>query len=251
VTLNVAFWPVALVDGAVKAGTGKIPRPTRRKVTEPLSSKAESKKRTSAKLSAEQAQIPIVLVHGYFHNRSGLLYMERALRRHGFANVQTFSYNPLRKSIPDMAAKLQLKIDAIKKTTGAPKVYLVGHSLGGLICRYYTEQLGGHRMVDTLVTVGTPHHGTVIAYAGRSASARQMRPNSDFMQAMQRVRKPRSVRYISYYSNLDAIVVPAHSAILENGNGSSVKNILVHDQGHLSLLVSPELIASIASNLTG
>ena len=177
--------------------------------------------------------------------------MERALRKYGFSDVKTFSYSPLRKSIPDLAAKLELEVEAIKKRTGAKKVQLVGHSLGGLICRYYTEQLGGHRSVETLITVGTPHHGTVVAFAGRSPSAKQMRPNSDFMKAMQRVRKPRSVRYISYYSNLDVIVVPAHSAVLDNGNGSTVKNILVHDHGHLSLLISPELIASIASNLTG
>ena len=42
---------------------------------------------------------------------------------------------------------------------------MVGHSLGGLIARYYVTRLGGDERVHTLVTLGTPHSGTYSAYA--------------------------------------------------------------------------------------
>lgn len=239
IAFNIAIWPIGLVDEAVRGGARRLrfrkpkdlPKPRRRP-------------------TKDAAEVPIVLVHGYFHNRSGLMVMERALRRHGFRNVHTFSYNPLRKDIPAIAELLKQRVERITMKTGCSRVHLVGHSLGGLVCRYYVEKLSGCNRVHTVVTIGTPHKGTVVAYGGRSPAARQMRPDSDFIKQMVKCRKPRSVRYISYYTNLDAIIVPAHSAVMPNGNGSRVKNILVHDLGHLSLLISPELIASIAGNLS-
>ena len=42
---------------------------------------------------------------------------------------------------------------------------MIGHSLGGLIARYYVQRLGGDAFVNTLVTLGTPHQGTQLAHA--------------------------------------------------------------------------------------
>ncbi len=36
---------------------------------------------------------------------------------------------------------------------------LVGHSMGGLVCRYYIENLGEDGRVDKLITINTPHWG--------------------------------------------------------------------------------------------
>lgn len=233
--MNVAVWPLALVDEAVRGGARRV---RRRKSPVP----------SSAKPTTDAALVPIVLVHGYFHNSSGLLYMQRSLRRQGFKHVHVFSYNPLRKSISDMAECLADRVEHVRQSTGSRKIHLVGHSLGGLICRYYIEQMGGHRAVHTMVAVGTPHSGTYLAYAGRSQAARQMRPDSEFIGNMKTTARPKTVRYISYYSNLDAVVA-ADSAIL-NGRGPKARNILVHDRGHLSLLISPELISSVGEYLS-
>jgi pimeloyl-ACP methyl ester carboxylesterase len=239
---NVAIWPIGLVDGAVRAtsrglrlGPGRL-----------ISHQPASPKRRPA---SQAAETPIVLIHGYFHNSSGFMYMQRALHRRGFKNVSAFSYNPLRKTIPELAEKVARRVDRIVDETGAAKVHLVGHSLGGLLARYYVEQMGGAAKVRSVTTIGTPHHGTLSAYAGRSPVAKQMRPGSDLINLMIRTRKPRPVRYFSYYSNLDALVMPSRSAHLDNGRGN-VTNILVHDLGHLSLLLSSELVASIATNLS-
>lgn len=201
-------------------------------------------------LNPDAAEIPIVLIHGYFHNRSGLLLLRRALRRQGFENVHTFSYNPLRRSIPQISQSLKRKVEGIVDRCGIHRVHLIGHSLGGLLARYYTEHLGGHEVVHTLISLGTPHKGTMIAHMGRSPTARQMRPGSEFLELMESTPKPASVRYLSYYSNLDMLVVPPSSAVLDNGDGARVVNLLVHDLGHLSLLINPELIRSIAGNLS-
>ncbi len=41
------------------------------------------------------------------------------------------------------------------------QVILVGHSMGGLVARYYVEALGGWKHCRALVTIGSPHRGAV------------------------------------------------------------------------------------------
>lgn len=47
--------------------------------------------------------------------------------------------------------------------SGAPdaKVILIGHSLGGLVARYYVEVLRGWKHTLALITIGTPHRGSL------------------------------------------------------------------------------------------
>jgi pimeloyl-ACP methyl ester carboxylesterase len=52
-----------------------------------------------------------------------------------------------------------------KKASGNPnaKLWLVCHSMGGLVARYFCEQLDGARHTRAIVTIGTPHRGSVNA----------------------------------------------------------------------------------------
>lgn len=43
------------------------------------------------------------------------------------------------------------------------KLILIGHSMGGLVARYYTECLGGRDDTRMLITFGTPHRGSLNA----------------------------------------------------------------------------------------
>lgn len=43
------------------------------------------------------------------------------------------------------------------------RLILIGHSMGGLISRYFLEVLGGWEMTRTLITFGTPHRGSLNA----------------------------------------------------------------------------------------
>lgn len=44
-----------------------------------------------------------------------------------------------------------------------PKAWLVCHSMGGLVARYYCEELGGAAQTRAIITLGTPHRGSVAA----------------------------------------------------------------------------------------
>lgn len=70
-----------------------------------------------------------------------------------------------RKSVKD-AATMYLKpwIDRAKQRSGARKVVLVGHSMGGLVSRSYIQSRAYAGDVAELITLGTPHRGAAEAY---------------------------------------------------------------------------------------
>jgi uncharacterized repeat protein (TIGR03803 family) len=74
-------------------------------------------------------------------------------------------------SIYAKADELAHVIWTIKSITGAPRVIVISHSMGGLVSRAYVEELGVGTVPDsyfndisTLVTLDTPHGGSLFAY---------------------------------------------------------------------------------------
>ncbi|MCB1859179.1 MAG: alpha/beta fold hydrolase [Gammaproteobacteria bacterium] len=61
--------------------------------------------------------------------------------------------------IKSRAASLAIFLDRLQ----VPKIHLVGHSMGGLDSRYVAAMYDPGRRVRSVVTLGTPHHGTPVA----------------------------------------------------------------------------------------
>lgn len=74
-------------------------------------------------------------------------------------------YYDWRKDVRSQKDKLQNFINNL----GEEKVNLVGHSLGGLVGRAYLEQTGDLSKLDKLMTAGSPHRGSPIAYPAWAA----------------------------------------------------------------------------------
>lgn len=191
---------------------------------------------------------PVLLVHGFGHNRSAWMVLERHLRKAGFTSVHTFNYNPLVHDVPQIAARLAERVQLLKSVTGAERVHLVGHSLGGVVIRWFVQELGGADVVDTAVTVASPHQGTLAALSVAAApfgrTAKQLLPGSDVMHKLASSPLPAQVRWVAYYSNLDLLIQPGSSGKLDGA-----VNILVKDHGHLSILLSLKVARSIAEQL--
>ena len=107
----------------------------------------------------DAAETPILLVHGLIENHVIFTVMERALRRRGFQTLSRYDYGVLTHNIPRAAVRLGEAIQKLVAATGYECIHVIGHSLGGLIARYYVQRLGGDSHVHTLVTHGTPHQG--------------------------------------------------------------------------------------------
>jgi len=121
---------------------------------------------------------PVLLVHGYAHNESGWWVLDRRLRQAGFTSIHRLNYLPLGSGIPQLAERLAARVDEIRDLTGAERVHVIGHSMGGLLTRWYVQELGGDRRVDTVITLGSPHEGTLAAWLWPERTARDMRPGS-------------------------------------------------------------------------
>lgn len=71
------------------------------------------------------------------------------------ASVLLFPYD-FRQGMAHNADRLAFEID---RRAGERQVIVVGHSMGGLVARWWWAKLGGHAKCRCLITVGTPHRG--------------------------------------------------------------------------------------------
>lgn len=203
---------------------------------------------TSGNPRGDWHDTPVLLVHGFAHNRSGWYVLDKSLRRRGFTSVHTFNYNPWRHTVAELGRQLARRVDEIKALTGADKVDVIGHSLGGIVTRWYVQELGGDAHVRTAITVASPHEGTVVARLARGPVASQLLPGSPLLRRLAASARATDVRWIAYYSNLDLLVQPATSARLLVP-ALRAKNVLLKDHGHMSIMVSPQLAVSVADEL--
>jgi pimeloyl-ACP methyl ester carboxylesterase len=156
----------------------------------------------------EAAGTPIILVHGIVDNRSIFTVLRRALRRRGFGRVIALNYSPLTADLRHVSGRLASLVEALCEETGYERVHVVGHSMGGLAARYYVQRLGGDERVHTLVTLGTPHRGTLPAYAVPHPLVRQLRPHSDLVTELDEPAVGCRTRMVAVWSDLDPIVIP-------------------------------------------
>jgi len=110
--------------------------------------------------------LPVVLVHGLFgFDRIGVPGARFDYFRGIAKHLESLGCHahavrlPAAAAVPDRARELVAAIEALPHD----RIDLIAHSLGGLDARYALTHLGLARRVRSLVTVGTPHHGTPIA----------------------------------------------------------------------------------------
>ncbi|POX55501.1 lipase [Streptomyces sp. Ru71] len=195
------------------------------------------------------AHPPVVLLHGFIDNRSVFLLLRRNLAQHGRQRVESLNYSPLTCDIRIAAELLGRHIEEICERTGSERVDVVGHSLGGLIARYYVQRLAGDHRVRTLVTLGTPHSGTRVApLANAHPIVRQMRPGSPVLLELAQPAPGCRTRFVSFWSDLDHLMDPLESACIDHPD-LLAQNIRVTGIGHLALPVHPAVAAGIRQAL--
>ncbi len=199
----------------------------------------------SATQLPQEAKPPVVLLHGFIDNRSVFVLLRRSLAQHGRQQIESLNYSPLTCDIRTAAALLGRHIEEICERTGSRQVDVVGHSLGGLIARYYVQRLGGDLRVRTLVTLGTPHSGTRVApLANAHPIVRQMRPGSELIEELTLPAPGCRTHFVSFWSDLDHLMDPLETACVEHPD-LIAENVRVSGVGHLALPVHPAVAAGI------
>ena len=234
---HAATWPLGLVGGRGRRGTPAY----RVEHLPPV-------QRGLIVSDVEAAGTPILLVHGIVSNRSIFTLLRRGLTRRGFSNVFAMNYTTLSTDVRAAAASLAEEVERVVEETGFERIHVIGHSLGGLIGRYYVTRLGGDARVHTLVTLGTPHEGTWAAHALPTRLMRQMRPGSAVLRELARPVHGCRTRFIAYWSDSDEAILPQRAAALRHPD-LRASSIRLHGAGHLTLPMMREVVHGISTAL--
>lgn len=197
---------------------------------------------------------PVLLVHGIVDNRSIFVHLARVLRRRGHGTVQAVNYSPMTALTGDIRAAardLGEHVERLCAVAGVDRVHVIGHSLGGLIARYYVQRLGGDARVDTLVTLGTPHRGSQIAHLLPPAVVpRQLQPGSDLLTELTEPATGCRTRFLAVWSRMDQLIIPQRNARLEHPD-LQVTNVRLDHVGHMAMTIDPEVVHLVACTLAG
>ena len=193
----------------------------------------------------------VLLLHGFFQTRNVWEVMEDRLRHDGYG-VFSFDLGGLlwrfnTRTVDDLSAMIADKIEGICARYGLRRFHIIGHSKGGLIARHYIQTKGGDRRAKSLITLGTPHHGTPLAYLGvglmgggiLSRSPYDLLPNSRLLKLLRKDNFPPTVPLTSIYSVHD-LICPWPGAMLRPRPGEGhLKNMVVKGVGHTALTYDP------------
>lgn len=188
---------------------------------------------------------PVVLIHGYFCNRGFWWYLRRGLARGGAGLCEAVDLEPPFGDIDEYTPLLRQAIERLLARSRHPRVVLLCHSMGGLAARsLLAADPALADRVETVITLGTPHHGTVLARLGHGINAREMRPGSSWLQRLNRRPVPVDVRRVSIYSHFDDIVAPQSSARLDGW-----RNVGLNGPGHLAMTFSPTILRHVLGEI--
>jgi triacylglycerol lipase len=203
----------------------------------------------------------VLLLHGFFQTRKLWEVMEDRLRHDGFG-VISFNLGGLMtryntRPVDVIARQIADKIDSLAQRNGFDSLHIIGHSKGGLVARRYVQHLGGDKRVKSLITLGTPHHGTptallAVALMGMgtlSSSAGDLLPRSRLVRAINRDTFPAHVPLTSIYSRED-LVCPHWASVLRPRPGeTSMSNVQVRGIGHSQLAWDPGVYRVVRQRL--
>ncbi len=179
----------------------------------------------------DDAREPVLLVHGTFatgNENWGWNYLPHLLAR-GFDVCTVTLPN---RSTGDIQVQAEYVVNAVRRMSAMAagrQIDVLGHSQGGLQPRWMTRWYPATRaLVDDVVTLATPHHGTVVASFQplSSAACFQMSPDSAFIAALNSDDEtPGDVDYTSIWTEaFDELVQPQPQASMLGGGGDNVAN---------------------------
>jgi len=191
----------------------------------------------------DSRRVPVLLVHGYGCNSGFWAHLEPLLDRERISHA-TIDLEPVAGSIDDYAPLIEARVQELCAATGAARIAIVAHSMGGLAARAWMRAFAGtsgSARVAKLITLGTPHHGTALARFGLGANAVQMRRDSAWLRDLAAAEGP-DVRagIVSLYTHHDNIVAPQDSSVLPGA-----RNVAFGGVGHVALGSNPRVLAEV------
>jgi triacylglycerol lipase len=171
---------------------------------------------------------PILFIHGWNENSSMWTNFIGRFTSDGWSPslLNTMDYNSA-QSNRTIAEQVNQRVDQISAANGGVKVDVITHSMGGLSSRWYIKFLGGTEEVEDWVSLGGPNHGTFWASTPACftpTSCREMRRGSSFLNELNAGDEtPGTVRYGTWWSPCDEVIIPQESTILDGAQNTRTR----------------------------
>ena len=194
------------------------------------------------RLRPSAARPPLLLIHGYGCSRAAWWWLRHRLEAHGWV-VATINLEPVYTDIEHYVGPLAQRIDTVLAETGAVRLILVGHSMGGLVIRAYLRRHGADSVLR-VVTLGTPYGGSELARVAFGANGRQMVPGNGWLDRL--ADDGLHVETITLVGPHDNYVMPQTNLIL-----AGAQSLALDGLGHLAMLYSPRVADALLNVLGG
>jgi len=189
--------------------------------------------------AVESADSVVVLVHGMFATAGVFRPLRDRLEDEGFVTA-SFTHAP-GFGVAALTEKLSDFLDSLPRSID---IDLVGHSLGGVVARYYVQEYPRDQRIRQTVSLGGPFQGTRRARWMPGPAGRDLLPGSRLLGQLQRgaAASQAEIPHLSIVAGRDAMIT--EPAVL---NGSDV--MFAPDCGHNGLLFDPDVTERLLEQL--
>jgi len=185
---------------------------------------------------AKAGEDVVVLLHGFMATAGVFRPMRARLERDGSVHVASFTHAP-GFGVRRIARQLAALVDRIHPDA---RVHLVGHSLGGVVARWYVQEMGGHRRVVQTVSLASPFGGARVAQRLPLLIGAELHGESKLLARVRAHAGRHAVPHTSVIGGADQLVFPAESARFPVGDV-----VVLPGRGHNMLLFDEEVVGLV------
>ncbi len=181
----------------------------------------------------------VVLLHGMFATAGVLRPLRERIESGTGAVTASFTYAP-GTGVVELAERLG---ELVARVPARSRIHLVGHSLGGLVLRYYVQEMMRDARVAQTICLASPFAGSRHARLLPGLTARDLLPGSDLLTTLQR-----GSREASQLPHLS--IAAANDLMIERGAWLPTgERIVIDAVGHNGLLYHPAAIDAVVRRI--
>jgi len=189
--------------------------------------------------------VPVLMVPGWFKTGAAFAGLRARMLNAGWPedHVAAITFAERTGSNREHAREMAAAVDDLLARTGAARVDIIAHSMGGLATRLYLRDHPGK--VRRVVFLATPHRGTYAAYLAFGRGRAEMLPGSAFLDSLNAAPPvPPGVEAMTVRTLVDAHIIPGVSATLPG-----VRDVVVCCPAHQAISRNLDVFRAVVAFL--